>query len=340
MKAVGAFRTLPVSDPQCLVDVEMAQPSPGPRDLLVKVMGIGVNPVDTKVRASLGATALTEPRVLGWDAAGVVVAVGADVRDFAVGDEVYYAGDVTRPGCNSEFQCVDERLVALKPGTLAMEQAAALPLTSLTAWELLFERMGIDPEGTHAGQALLIINGAGGVGSMAIQLARAAGLFVIATASRPETQAWCRELGANEVIDHRGDLAAQLAAHGHHEVPWIVNFSNTERYWEFVGQCIAPLGAVGLIVEPATPLRVGDPYKMKCVRICWEFMAARAKFKTPDMARQGQILTEIARRIDAGDLIGTCTRTLSPINADNLREAHAAMETGTAIGKWTLRNWL
>lgn len=336
MKAIGAFRTLPVSDPQCLLDIELAMPVPGPRDLRVRVAAAGVNPVDTKVRNSLGAEVLPEPRVLGWDAAGVVEAVGADVVNFAVGDEVFYAGDNTRPGCNSEYHCVDERLVAKKPQTMSMEDAAAIPLTAITAWELLFERMGIDPEGAHAGQAILIINGAGGVGSMAIQLARAAGLYVIATASRPETQAWCRNLGAHEVVNHRGDLIEQLAANGHAEVPWVANLTFTELYWEFMGQVVAPQGCLGLIVEPTRPVHVGDPLKMKCVRIAWEFMGARTKFKLPDMARQGEILVEIARRIDAGDVIGTRQRTLSPFNAASLREAHAAMEAGSALGKWVI----
>lgn len=340
MKAIGATRHLPVTDPDFLVAFEAPSPVPGPRDLLVRIMAVAVNPVDTKIRASLGEGPHDPPRVLGWDASGVVEAVGSEVTSFSPGDEVFYAGDLTRPGCNSEYQTVDARLVAKKPATFTHEEAAALPLVTLTAWELLFERMGADANGADAGKELLIINGAGGVGSALIPLAKQAGLTVVATASRPETRAWCTALGADHVIDHRQPLRPQAEALGISAFPFIANLFNTEAYWETTADLIAPLGALGLIVEPREKLHVGDPLKAKCVRIAWEFMAARAKFQTPDMHRQGEILAKIARLCDSGGFPKLHTRVLSPLSTGTLREAHAAMENSRAHGKWviSLRN--
>lgn len=334
MKAIGARQFLPVSDPGCLVEFEAEMPAPRPRDLLVKVRAVAVNPVDTKIRASLGAGPQDPPRILGWDAAGTVEALGAEVEGFEVGDEVFYAGDLTRAGCNAEYQAVDSRLVAGKPRTWSFAEAAALPLVVLTAWELLFERMGVDPDGKDAGKALLVINGAGGVGSAMIPLARRAGLRVVATASRPETRAWCSLLGAHDVIDHREALRPQAEALGIAAFPYIVNLFSTERYWEATADLIAPLGALGLIVEPKEKLHIGDPLKAKCVRIAWEFMAARAKFQTPDMHVQGETLGKIAALCDAGDFPKIHTRVFDALTVDSLREAHAAMETGAAHGKW------
>jgi NADPH2:quinone reductase len=336
MKAIGARQFLPVTDPDCLVQFETETPEPCPLDLLVRVRAVAVNPVDTKIRSSLGAGPHDPPRILGWDAAGTVEAVGSKVTTFSPGDEVFYAGDLTRPGCNAEYQAVDSRLVAHKPKSWSFAEASAIPLVALTAWELLFERMGADPNGKDHGKALLIINGAGGVGSALIPLARAAGLTVVATASRPETRAWCESLGAHHVINHREPLRPQVEDLGINAFPFIANLFNTELYWETTADLIAPLGALGLIVEPREKLHIGDPLKAKCVRIAWEFMAARAKFQTPDMHRQGEILADLALLCDSGDFPKIHTRVFDGLTIDNLREAHAAMETGSAHGKWVL----
>lgn len=336
MKAIGARQFLPVSEPGCLVEFETDTPVPRPMDLLVRVHAVAVNPVDTKIRASLGAGPHEPPRILGWDAAGTIEAVGKDVGGFAVGDEVFYAGDLTRPGSNAEFQVVDARLVARKPKSWTFTDAAAIPLVALTAWELLFERMGVDPDGNDAGKSLLIINGAGGVGSALIPLAVGAGLQVVATASRPETRAWCESMGAHHVINHRAPLRPQAEALGFTAFPYIANLYSPEAYWETTADLIAPFGTLGLIVEPREKLHIGDPLKAKCVRIAWEFMAARAKFQTPDMHRQGEILADIASRCDSGKFPKLTTRVFDSLTANNLREAHAAKETGTAHGKWVL----
>lgn len=338
MKAVALTRYLPIDDPEALLDVEMETPSPGPHDLLVRIEAVSVNPVDTKVRAPKPQVEAT-PKILGYDAAGVVEAVGDAVSDFAVGDAVYYAGDITRPGSNAQFQLVDARLVAKKPDTLDFTQAAALPLTALTAWELLFERMPYSIDGGGVGRSLLVIAGAGGVGSIAIQLAKLAGFTVIATASREETVAWCRALGADHVIDHRQDLAPQLQTLGIEAVDAALNLADTDRYWDVLGELLAPQGHVGLIVEPAGALKIGDPYKAKSIGIHWELMFTRSRFKTPDMAEQGRILARVAALVDAGRLRTTLTDTLSPISADALREAHRRLESGRTIGKLAVSGW-
>jgi NADPH:quinone reductase len=339
MKSIGATQYLPSSHPEALIDFTAEKPVPGPRDLLVKVLAVGVNPVDTKVRKLIGEGPLGKPKILGWDAAGIVEAIGAEVTHFKPGDEVFYAGDVTRPGCNSEFHLVDELLVAKKPVSLSFADAAALPLVSITAWELLFERMGIDPNGRDKGKSLLIINGAGGVGSAMIPLARATGLTVIATASRPETREWCTALGAHHLLNHHEPLRPQAEAVGFREFPFIANLYNTEQYWETTADLLAPLGALGLIVETQNPIDIGNPFRLKSPRIVWEYMFSRSKFQTADRSRQGEILAEIARRCDAGAFPKLTTRVLSPINSANLLTAHAAMETGSAHGKWVLENF-
>ncbi|NMW25154.1 zinc-binding alcohol dehydrogenase family protein, partial [Rhodanobacter denitrificans] len=332
MKAVALTRYLPIDDPQSLLDVELPTPAPGAHDLLVRVEAVSVNPVDTKVRSPKPQVE-ARPKVLGYDAAGVVEAVGASVEGFRPGDRVYYAGDVTRPGSNAQYQLVDARLVGHAPRSLDLAEAAALPLTAITAWELLFQRMPFDSEHGGEDKSLLVIGGAGGVGSIAIQLARRAGFTVIATASRNETTEWCRTMGALHVVDHRHALAPQLEALGFGQVDAVLNLANTDHYWEVIGQLLAPQGHVGLVVEPAGALRIGDPYKAKCIGIHWEFMFARARFNTPDMAEQGRILERVASLIDAGELRGTRTETLVPINAANLREAHRRLESGSTIGK-------
>jgi len=277
MKAVALTRYLPIDDPESLLDVTLpAPPAPLGRDLLVRVLAVSVNPVDTKLRAPRPQVE-AQPKILGFDAAGVVEAVGPDVTAFAPGDEVYYAGDITRSGANAQFQLVDERIVGRKPDTLDFAQAAALPLTTLTAWELLFERMPyrFDHE-ANRGRRLLVIGGAGGVGSVAIQLARHAGFEVVATASREQTIDWCRQMGAHHVIDHRQPLAPQLQALGIDQVDAAINLADTDHYWQALGELLAPQGHVGLIVEPAGALHIGDPYKAKCIGIHWEMMFTRA----------------------------------------------------------------
>jgi NADPH2:quinone reductase len=338
MKAVALTRYLPIDDPASLVDVELPKPVPGASDLLVRVEAVSVNPVDTKVR-SPKLQVEAQPKVLGYDAAGVVEAVGAEVRDFKPGDRVYYAGDVTRAGSNAEFQLVDARLAAEMPRSLDFADAAALPLVTITAWELLFQRMPFDSERGGEGKSLLVIAGAGGVGSIAIQLARRAGFTVIATASRPESADWCHAMGAQHVINHREPLGAQLAALGFAQVDAALNFADTDRYWDTLGELLAPQGHVGLIVEPKGALKIGDPYKAKCIGIHWEMMFARPRFRTPDMAEQGRILARVAQLVDAGELKGIRNEALAPINAANLREAHRRLESGAGIGKLVLAGW-
>ena len=321
MKAVALTRYLPIDDPQSLLDVELETPTATGHDILVRVEAVSVNPVDTKVRAPKPQIE-AQPKVLGYDAAGVVEAVGEAVTRFKPGDAVYYAGDITRPGSNAQFQLVDERIVGRKPASLDFAQAAALPLTTITAWELLFDRMPYALEGGGAGKSLLVIAGAGGVGSIAIQLAKRAGFTVIATASRQDTIDWCMSLGADHVINHRQALGPQLKALGFDSIDAALNLADTDRYWTELGDLLAPLGHVGLIVEPRGELRIGDPYKAKSIGIHWEMMFARPRFRTADMGEQGALLDRVADLIDAGDVRGTLTGTLSPINAANLREAH------------------
>jgi NADPH2:quinone reductase len=338
MKAVALARYLPIDDPQSLLDVELPTPTPGAHDLLVRVEAVSVNPVDTKVRSPKPQVE-AQPKVLGYDAAGVVEAVGASAAGFQPGDRVYYAGDVTRSGSNAQFQLVDARLVGHAPKSIGAADAAALPLTLLTAWELLFQRMPFDSEHGGQGKSLLIIGGAGGVGSIAIQLARRAGFTVIASASRDETIDWCRSMGAQHVINHRQPLAAQLQALGFEQVDAVLNLADTDHYWDAIGQLLAPQGHVGLIVEPVGALKIGDPYKAKAIGIHWEMMFARPRFKTADQAEQGRILERVAGLIDAGELRSTRTETLAPINAANLREAHRRLESGSTIGKLALAGW-
>lgn len=320
---------------------EQASAPPAPPQgyqLCIAVQAVSVNPVDTKLRRSHPAGA--DGRILGFDAAGTVVAVGPLAEDFDVGDRVYYAGDVTQPGSNAQLQLVDSRLVAAMPTTLDFAQAAALPLVTLTAWELLFCRMPFQLDCSRArGKHLLVIGGAGGVGSMAIQLARHAGFRVIASASREASQQWCRKLGAEAVINHRQPLAPQLAGLGIEQVDVILNLADTDAYWQQIGELIAPQGHVGLIVEPTGELRIGDPYKAKSVSIHWEFMFTRSRFATADMAEQHRILKRAASLVDAGVLLTPHTQTLGTITAANLQQAHARLETGSTIGKLTLAGW-
>jgi zinc-binding alcohol dehydrogenase family protein len=278
------------------------------------------------------------PKVLGWDAAGVVEAVGPGVTMFRPGDEVWYAGDITRAGCNSELHLVDERIVALKPRSLDFARAASLPLTSLTVWEALFERMHLDPDGSDRGRVLLIIGGAGGVGSIGIQVAKLAGLTVIATASREESRAWCRSLGADHVIDHAKPLRPQVEALGLSGVELILNASDTNRYWDACCDLVEPQGTICSIVGASAPVDIA-PLMAKSAAFVWELMFTRARFHTPDMVEQHRILARVAALVDSGALRATATVTLSPINAANLREAHRRIEEGRMLGKLVLEGW-
>ena len=322
MKAVAHTGT----DISSLTDIELPTPSPTGRDLLVKVEAVSVNPVDTKQRKAGSAT----PRVLGWDAAGTVAAVGPEVTLFKPGEAVYYAGDVTRAGCDSEYHLVDERIVGRKPKTLDFAQAAAIPLTAITAWESFHDRMKV-----RAGGTILIISGAGGVGSIAIQLAKLAGLKVIATASRPESIAWCKQLGADEVVNHRESLVAQVKQ----PVEYIANFSgDLDAHWPAMAELVAPQGAVVAIVGNSKPLPM-DMVRSKSATVCWELMFTRPRFKTADMIEQHKLLNQVSEWLDSGKLKGTLRETLSPINATHLRKAHEKLESGTMIGKLVLKGW-
>jgi len=335
MKAVGVARALPISDPESLLDLDWPPPTPGARDLVVQVRAVSVNPADSKVRKRDSANA--SPRVLGWDAAGVVVEVGREVSAFHVGDEVYFAGDVTRAGSNSERCVVDERIAARKPQTLDFAEAAALPLTALTAYEALFERMHVSR--TASAKTLLIVGGAGGVGSIAIQLAKVlTATTVIATASREVTRDWVTRMGADHVIDHHGDLRVQLTALGIERVDYIFCTAETDPYYARLVELVAPQGTVCFIVPAAAPVDMA-PLHPKSVTIAWELMFTRARFQAPDLAEQGRILAEVATLIDAGKLRTTLTQRLSPICARTMRDAHARIESGTTIGKIAIEGW-
>jgi len=333
MKAVGVYKSLPITSEDALIDLTLPPPVPRAHDLLVEVRSISVNPVDVKMRLTPG-----EPgpaRILGWDAAGVVRGVGAQTSLFRSGDEVFYAGALDRPGTNSELHVVDERIVGRKPASLSFAQAAALPLTLITAWELLFDRLSVPYRvGTQSG-ALLIINGAGGVGSVLIQLARRlTGLTVIATASRTETIAWVKDLGAHHVIDHRRPLDEGLKAIGVPEVEYVAGLSGTEQHLPAIVNALAPQGKFALIDDPRS-LEIG-PFKRKSLSVHWEFMFTRSLYATPDMGAQHRLLNNAADLIDAGVLRTTLKDELGPINAANLRRAHATVESGKAIGKLVL----
>jgi NADPH:quinone reductase len=335
MKAIGLSHYLPITDPASLQDIEVPTPHPSGRDLLVKVEAISVNPVDTKVRSQKGAVEAA-PRILGWDAAGTVSAVGPGVTLFKVGDPVYYAGSITRPGANSAFHLVDERIVGHKPKTLDFTQAAALPLTTITAWEALFERLRISNDGADAGRRILIIGGAGGVGSIAIQLAkRLAKLTVIATASRAESVKWCKDLGADAVIDHFGDMPAQFKALGHAHADYVLCLNDTDRHFPAMAALVAPQGTICSIVGNTAPLAM-EQLVGKSAGFVWELMFTRSKFGTPDMIEQHKLLNAAAALIDAGSIKTTLGEVYGGINAANLRRAHAALESGRTIGKIVL----
>lgn len=336
MRAVGFTQSLPIADEKALIDLDLAEPVPGPRDLLVRVRAVSVNPVDTKVRMR-GAPADGAPQILGYDAAGIVEAVGAQVTRFRPGDAVFYAGALGRPGTNAELHLVDERIVGHKPAALSFAEAAAMPLTAITAWEALFDRLDIRRAVPGVDAAILIVGGAGGVGSIATQLVRQlTDLTVVTTASRPETAQWSRDLGAHHVIDHTRPLAAEIAGLGIAPA-FVFSTTNTDRHLPEIGQLIAPQGRFALIDDPAA-LDV-LPFKRKSVSTHWEFMFTRSMFGTADMDAQGRLLDEVARLVDAGTLRTTVAETFGTISATNLRRAHALIESGRAKGKIVLEGW-
>ncbi|MFT4172118.1 MAG: zinc-binding alcohol dehydrogenase family protein [Rhodocyclaceae bacterium] len=338
MKAVGLHQYLPIDHPDSLLDVELPTPQPAEHDLLVRIEAIAVNPVDTKVRAPK-AHREEQPRVLGWDAAGVVEAVGGAVTLFKPGDRVFYAGSIIRPGCNAELQVVDERIAGRMPASLSFAEAAALPLTTLTAWESLFDRLHIDTTGKDAGKSLLIVGGAGGVGSIAIQLAKqVAGLRVVTTASREASARWCRELGADDIIDHNGDMVAQAKALGVAQFDYIACFNDTDAHFPAMASLIRPLGTIVTIVENARPIQV-ELLKAKSAAFAWEFMFTRSSFQTPDMIEQHRLLNHVGQLIDAGRIRTTLGERLGPINATNLKRAHKALEAGHVVGKLVLEGF-
>jgi zinc-binding alcohol dehydrogenase family protein len=338
MKAVGYAKSLPITDPQSLTDFTAEAPVPTGRDLRVAVRAVSVNPVDTKVRLRAAPKPGEPPKVLGYDAAGVVEAVGPEVTLFRPGEEVFYAGSIARPGTNAELHLVDERIVGLKPKTLSFAQAAALPLTSITAWELLFDRLAVAPGKTPDGRAILIFGGAGGVGSILVQIARRlTALTVIATASRPESRDWCLEHGAHHVIDHSKPLAEQLKAIGHAEVALIAGLTGTDQHYPAVPDIIAPQGKFALIDDPKS-LDV-SLLKRKAASLHWESMFTRAIFQTPDMIAQHYLLNEVSAMVDEGLIVTTLAHELTPINAANLRQAHGMVESGRTIGKVVLAGW-
>jgi len=333
MKAVGHYKYLPIDDPESLLDVEIDEPKPQGRDLLVEVKAISVNPVDTKRRAA--GPKPGELKILGWDAAGVVVAAGPQATLFKPGDEVYYAGSIQRPGANGERHLVDERIVGAKPKKLSFAEAAALPLTTITAWEAMFDRIGISNKGAHAGKRLLILGGAGGVGSIAIQLAKKlARLHVTASASRPESIAWAKKLGADATVDHTKSLPEQLGA----EADFVFVCTNTDPVFPVLPRLIRPQGRICSIVRTLKPVDL-SVLQEKSVSFSWEGMFTRSTFQTPDMQSQHELLQETARLVDAGEVVTTFRENLGRISAANLKQAHRRLEQGHTIGKLVLEGF-
>lgn len=333
MKAIGFKQSLSISEENSFIEFETAKPNPSGFDLLVKVLANSVNPVDYKVRESAAKDTVFEtPKVIGWDAVGIVEAVGEKTSKFKVGDEVFYAGDITRSGCNTEYQLIDERIVGKKPKKISVAAAAAMPLTSLTAYEALFDRIRISPE-KDKGKSVLILGGAGGVGSIAIQLAKKLGnLTVIATASREDSIKWCKDLGADFIINHHNDLKEELKKIGHSEVNYILDFANLEGYWDTIAEIIKPQGHIVSITGSKKPLNL-NIFKNKSVTFSWEFMYTRSMYQTEDMERQHEILNHLADLLDNGTIKSTLSKTLNGFTVENLKEAHRLQESGKRIGK-------
>lgn len=336
MKAIGFKKSLKIDDPNSFIAFETEKPSPKGRDLLVKISAVSVNPVDFKIRqGSLKDTEAEQPKVIGWDAVGEVVEVGDDVSLFEVGDQVYYAGDITKPGCNSEYQLIDERIVGSKPKKIEIEKAAAMPLTTLTAWEILFDRMRLSAE-KDKGKSILIIGGAGGVGSIAIQLAKKIlGLKVIATASRPETIKWCKDMGADHVVNHRS-LVASVKEAGFDEVDFILDFVDINSYWDDIVELVKTQGHVASITGSAEPIAL-NKLKTKSASFSWELMYTRSMFQTEDMIEQHNILNIVADLLDSKKLKSTHSKTLNGFTPENFKEAHKILESGKAIGKIVIK---
>lgn len=337
MRAIAYTQAGPIDRADALIDRDMPDPVATGRDLLVEVRAVSVNPVDTKIRASADKTG-PGWRVLGFDAAGIVKAAGPDATLFRPGDAVFYAGSLLRPGTNAQLHLVDERIVGAKPGTLDWGEAAALPLTAVTAWEALFDRLDIRRPVPGGAPVLLVIGGAGGVGSVAVQLARKmTDLTIIATASRPETARWVQDMGAHHVVDHSKPIAPQIAALGIGAPAFIFSTTQTDRHLADCAEAIAPQGRFALIDDPVHfNLAL---LKRKSVSVHWEYMFTRPVFGTADVAAQGRILGEVAAMVDAGTLRSTLSERLSPINAANLMRAHALVESGTMRGKIVLEGW-
>lgn len=331
MKAIGFKTSLPISDVNSFIEFETGKPVPTGRQLLVKVAAVSVNPVDFKIRQnSAKDKVLDEPKVIGWDATGTVEAIGDEASLFKVGDQVYYAGDINKPGSNAEYQLIDERIVGKKPQKLSIEASAAMPLTALTAWEILFDRIRINEK--DKGKTILIIGGAGGVGSIAIQLAKkVAGLTVIATASRPETAEWCKAQGADYVVNHK-DLVTEVRQSGFHYVDFILDFVDTNMYWDVMAELIKPQGHIASITGSATPIAL-NKIKSKSASFSWELMYTRSTFQTDDMIEQHYILNKIADLLDDGTLKTTLKETLTGFSAENFKKAHEQLENNTTIGK-------
>ena len=332
MKAIGFKQSLPITERDSFIEFETEKPTPSGYDLLVKIAAISVNPVDFKIRTSAAKdTTLETPKIIGWDAVGTVEAIGDKTSIFKVGDEVYYAGDLTRSGSNAEFQLIDERIVGRKPKNLSIAEAAAMPLTGLTAYESLFDRIKIHPE-IDKGKTVLILAGAGGVGSIAIQLAKKIGnLTVIATASRPDSIQWCKDLGADYVVNHH-NLKDELDKIGHNQIDYILDFVDLEGYWETIAEIIKPQGHIVSITASSKPLNL-NILKSKSVTFSWELMYTRSMFTTDDIIRQHEILNHIADLLDEGTLKSTLTTTLKGFTVENLKEAHKMQESGKTIGK-------
>ena len=331
MKAIVAKGGSGAQDDGAFNLEEQPMPEPGTQDLLVRVIAIGMNPVDTKVRQRS-----EKDSVLGWDACGIVEKTGESVTGFKAGDKIFYAGDITRPGCNSEFHLVDQRIAALAPKKLTPEDVAAMPLTSITAWEGLFERLGFVPKANaNSGKSILIIGGAGGVGSIAIQLAHWSGLKVYATASRAETVEWCKDLGADTILNHKNSIYNELKATGTDSVDTIFCTTQMERHWGAMAECIRPQGRIVLIDDPVDSVDI-TAFKFKSVTISWEFMYTRSMFETDDMSEQGKLLSTVANQLDEGTLITTRQKTLTGLTPENIQAMHIKQESGTMMGKQVL----
>ncbi|MFH6991818.1 zinc-binding alcohol dehydrogenase family protein [Flavobacterium sp. FlaQc-48] len=332
MKAIGFKKSLPIQEQESFIEFETIKPTPGANDLLVKIEAVSVNPVDYKIRQSAAKDKVLEiPKIIGWDAAGIVEAVGEKVSLFKVGDKVYYAGDITKSGSNAEYQIVEERIVGRKPKSLSSNQAAVMPLTSLTAWEILFDRIRIDSE-KDKGKTILIIGGAGGVGSIAIQLAKkVAHLKVIATASRPETIKWCKDQGADFVVNHK-NLMQEVRNIGFEQVDFIVDFVDVNQYWDAMVELIKPQGRIGSISDPVENVNLRQ-LKGKSVSFHWELMFTRAMFQTDDIIEQHKILNTIADMLDNGTIKTTLEEVFIGFSAENFKKAHQLLESGKAIGK-------